>query len=97
MAAFAVFADGFYRYPDNEDFRKNTFTSFYRSLKINWKNKDWAESVRLIEEMVILDILKEQDHQNLQNILKNWYHYFNRKDDRQSSEQVKQYLEMFST
>ena len=97
VAAFAVFADGFYRYPDNEDFLKNTFTSFYRSLQINWKNKDWAESARLIEEMVILDVLREQDHQNLRKILKNWDHYFNGKDDQQSLKQVKQFLEMFGT
>ncbi len=92
--AFTVFADGFYRYPDNEDFLKNTFTSFYKSLQSNWHRKDWLESARLIEEMIVLDILQERDHQIIKQFLINWQHYFNIKNDEQSSNQVKRYLEM---
>jgi hypothetical protein len=95
MAAFTVFADGFYRYPDNEDFLKNTFTSFYRSLQNNWYRKDWKESARLIEEMIILDILQKEDHQNIKNILMNWQHYFKVKNDDKSFIQVKRFLERF--
>jgi hypothetical protein len=95
MAAFAVFADGFYRYPDNEDFLKNTFTSFYKSLQNNWQSKDWAESARLIEEMIVLDILQERDHQYIKKILMNWQHYFKAKNDEKSSNKVKRFLERF--
>ena len=95
MAAFTVFADGYYRYPDNEDFRKNTFTSFYKSLQNNWHRKDWAESARLIEEMIVLDILQERDHQYIKKILLNWQHYFEVKNDEKSSNKVKRFLERF--
>jgi hypothetical protein len=97
LAAFTVFADGFYRYPDNEVFLKNTFASFYKSLQSNWQNKDWLECSRLIEEMIALDILQEQDRHNIKQILMNWLHYFNIKKDEQSSIQVKRYLERFNT
>jgi hypothetical protein len=96
VAAFTVFADGYYRYPNNEDFLKNTFVAFYQSLQSNWQRKDWPESSRLIEEMVALDILLERDHHNLKQILGNWLHYFNLKKDEKSSKQVKHYLDRFA-
>ena len=94
MAAFTVFADGYYRYPDNKDFLKNTFASFYKSLQSNWQRKDWPESARLIDEMIALDILQERDRHNSIQILMNWLHYFNRQKDAQSSNRVKHYLKM---
>ena len=39
--SFSVFADGFYRYPDNEDFRKNTLASFFNGLQGEWQKKNW--------------------------------------------------------
>ena len=95
MAAFTVFADGFYRYPDNKDFLKNTFTSFYKSLQSNWQRKDWPESARLIDEMIDLEVLQERDRHTIKQILINWQHYFNSKNDKQSSNQVKHFLERF--
>jgi len=95
IAAFAVFADGYYRYPDNEDFRKNTITAFYKSMQRNWSKKDWPESARLIEEINDLDILQGRDHQAIKHYLINWDRYFKSKNNDQSSKQVKRYLEMF--
>jgi hypothetical protein len=97
LSAFTVFADGYYRYPDNEDFLKNTFASFYKSLQHNWRRKDWPESARLIEEMIVLEILRERDHQAIKQYLNNWNNYFKIKKDQQFSKQVKRYLDMFST
>lgn len=96
IAAFSVFADGYYRYPDNEDFLNNTLTSFYKSLQRSWQIKDWPLTERLIEEMMILDILKAKDHRTLSQILKNWQMYFKRKNDEQSSNQANHFLEKFS-
>jgi hypothetical protein len=93
--AFAVFADGYYRYPDNKDFRNNTFVTFYKSLEINWNNKDWPESARLIEEIHILEDFKEEDLRPLRRILLNWQHYFNIKHDEQSLNEIKRFFEMF--
>jgi hypothetical protein len=91
-SAFTVFADGYYRYPDNKDFLNNTFTSFYKSLQINWQKKNWSESMRLMEEMMILDILKEKDHSNLRQLLINWQQYFNHHNDKKSSAQVEKLI-----
>ena len=96
MAAFTVFADGYYRYPDNEDFLNNTFTTFYKSLRRNWHRKNWPESARLIEEMIDLEILQERDHRAISQYLANWRNYFNAKNNKQSSDQVKYYLKKFN-
>jgi hypothetical protein len=93
LEAFAVFADGYYRYPENEDFLTNTFSTFYKSLQINWKKKNWLSTKSLIEEMSILNIMKERDFNNLRQLLDNWLKYFNYKNDGESTARVKQLLE----
>jgi len=45
VESFAVFADAFYRYPDNEDFRKNTLASFFNALQTNWQKKKWKGKI----------------------------------------------------
>jgi len=95
LAAFAVFADGYYRYPDNQDLRKNTRIAFYQSLKENWIKKDWPATAALIEEMRVLEILGERDGQNMRQILLDWQHYFTVKNDTQTVSQVRTYLEIF--
>jgi len=94
-AAFSVFADGYYRYPDNQDFRKNTLISFYRSLKENWIKKDWQATAALIDEMRVLEILQERDRQNMRQMLVDWQHYFAAKNDTQRVSQVRAYLQIF--
>ena len=95
MDAFAVFADGYYRYPDNDDFLNNTLATFFKSIQQNWQKKNWPENDRLIQEMIDLDILKKQDKQAIINYLNNWEIYFTDKKDQQSLNQVRQYLELF--
>jgi len=92
IAAFTVFADGYYRYPDNQDFLNNTFTTFYKSLQSNWHEKNWPETKRLIDEMNALKILKEKDHQYIKQILINWQHYFNTRKNEESANEVQRYL-----
>ncbi len=95
MDAFTVFADGYYRYPDNDDFLKNTFSSFYNALQTNWQKEEWQGSARIIDEMKALEILQEQDNNHIKQILNNWLHYFYIKKETQSSNEVKRYLEGF--
>ena len=95
MEAFTVFADGYYRYPDNEDFLNNTLVTFYKSLEINWYKKDWQESARLIEEMNVLEVYKEKDYKKIRRILLNWQQYFNKQNDEISISQVQSFLDMF--
>lgn len=94
-AAFTVFADGFYRYPDNQGLLKNTIISFYKSLQSYWQRKDWPETARLIEEMGDLEALQERDRHNIKQILLDWQHYFKSKNNQQSSNEVRHYLDRF--
>jgi hypothetical protein len=94
--AFEVFADGFYRYPDNGDFRRNTVVSFYQSLQDYWFKKDWQETADLIDEIQVLKILEEKDRQNLRKILTDWSYYFNAKNDAQNQDRARRYLDMFA-
>lgn len=93
MNSFSVFADGYYRYPDNDDFRKNTLASFFNALRSNWQIKEWQGSARLIDEMIALEIIKQRDNNHIKQILNNWLHYFYAKKDKESTSQVRRYLE----
>jgi hypothetical protein len=94
MAAFAVFADGYYRYPDNNDFLQNTFASFFNGLYTNWEKKDWLSTTQLLDEMLALEVLGDNDKQKVAALLKQWLVYFNAKSDMESYKQVQRYLEM---
>jgi hypothetical protein len=93
--AFAVYADGYYRYPENDVLLKNTFASFYNAQNINWEKKNWSETARLIEEMNDLQVINEQDQKNIRQLLIQWLQYFTNKKDRYSIEDVKKYLKKF--
>ena len=95
ISAFSVFADGYYRYPDNEDFLKNTVASFFKSLQYCWQVKDWPQSARLMTEINDLDILQEPDYEAIKQYLLNWEHYFKVHKDQKSSGQVARYIGMF--
>jgi hypothetical protein len=95
MDAFTVFADGYYRYPDNDDFVNNTVVTFFKSMERNWNNKNWPESARLIEEISVLEILKEKDRQYLRNILLNWQRYYINRKDGQRLKEVEQILSTY--
>jgi hypothetical protein len=95
VESFAVFADGYYRYPDNENFRKNTLASFFNALQNYWQIKDWKESANLIEEILALDILQESDNSQIQRIMTNWVHYFISQNDQHTVNEVRLYLDKF--
>ncbi len=95
VAAFAVFADGYYRYPDNEDFLNNTFAAFYKSLQSNWQRKNWTETARLIDEISALEILQDRDRNNIKQMLLNWHHFFITQNDHQSAGEVQHYVQKY--
>jgi hypothetical protein len=94
MAAFTVFADGYYRYPGNNDFLKNTFASFFNGLYANWEKKEWASTAQLIEEMLALEVMGEKDKRRVATLLKQWLVYYNAKNDMESYKRVQRFLEM---
>lgn len=91
--AFAVYADGYYRYPRNEDLLKNTFTAFYRALEEQWSRKNWPETARLIREMRALEILKKSDNRNIRQILQSWSQYLDHTGCDKQYQEVQDLLE----
>ncbi len=94
--AFTVFADGFYRYPDNQDFRNNTIISFFRSLRDNWLRKDWPATATLLDETHMLGILQNADCHNIGQILQEWKRYFNAQKNIHRIDEIDLYLQMFT-
>ena len=94
MSAFTVFADGYYRYPQNHDFLQNTFASFFNGLGASWKTKDWETTMRLINEMLALEILQEKDKNQVKALINQWMLYFNAQKDKESYKQAQEYMEM---
>ncbi len=74
--AFEVFADAYYRYPDNSDFRKNCQIAFNRTLETSWRGKDWATVRTVMEEIFDLGILQGHHWQFAEHHLLQWAHYF---------------------
>jgi tetratricopeptide (TPR) repeat protein len=91
--AFAIFADGYYRYPRNEDFLNNTFVTFYRALEVHRENKNWPETRRLVREMQALEVLQEQDVEQIRRVLSSWLYFFSRSADEKQMNEVKQLMD----
>ncbi|UCE06066.1 MAG: hypothetical protein JSW07_21175 [bacterium] len=73
--AFEVTADAYYRYPDNDDFKKNCQNAFINSLQQLWMNKDWEKTESVILEMSDLEILTKRESTIQKRILKSWINY----------------------
>lgn len=95
IEAFAIYADGYYRYPENDGLLKNTFASFYNAQNTNWENKNWSETSRLIDEISDLQVLQKQDYNNIRHLLIRWLQYYTSKKDQYAIENVNKYLEKF--
>ena len=70
--AFSVFADALYRYPDHRDFLQNTRATFFMTLEQYRQDHLWAETVRLIDEFIMLDVMTEDDRSQLIRLLEQW-------------------------
>jgi hypothetical protein len=91
--AFTVFADGFYRYRDNEGLHKNTLASFFNALHEEWQKKKWDRSGQLINEISDLNILQGADISRVKELLNNWIVYYSVKNDKQLIDEINYYLE----
>ncbi|MEJ2054047.1 MAG: hypothetical protein P8X42_09020 [Calditrichaceae bacterium] len=74
--AFSVYADGYYRYPENEDFLKNTKIAFYKSMEDNWYSKSWPESARLIRSHWMQYFKNRRDQKSMDKV-KELFNNFN--------------------
>jgi len=91
-AAFTVFADALYRYPDNKDFLNNTFACFYKSMQTYWQAKTWPLAKRLIDEMTELEILQKNDQKKIKQYLMAWSSHFQLLKNEKSAAEVKRLL-----
>ena len=91
--AFKIFADGYYRYPDNKDFIKNTRASFYYSIKHFWKIKNWHQSSELIGEVLELDVFEQADFKQLQPVIINWAIYLLKHKNKTAAKEAVAYIE----
>jgi hypothetical protein len=73
--AFEVTADAHYRYPDNDDFKRNCQNAFINALQQLWMNRDWEKTETVILEMSDLDILTKRESAIQKNVLKDWINY----------------------
>lgn len=74
--AFSVFADAYYRYPENPDFAQNTRAAFFMAMEKDADIEEWENASRLLEEISDLDVLAEPDKRSLNSVFKKWAVYF---------------------
>jgi tetratricopeptide (TPR) repeat protein len=74
--AFEAMADAFYRYPDNDDFKRNCQTAFINALQQLWLEKDWEKTETLVREMDDLNIVTERESVVQQKTLTDWINFF---------------------
>lgn len=86
--AFAVLADGVYRYPDDSGLVKNTRTAFYRSLQIYYEDRNWNETCVLIEEMLELDIFEDPHRDAVLSLLTRWASFLSKMSQKAEYEQA---------
>jgi hypothetical protein len=77
-AAFSVYADGAYRYPDMKELGQNCRASFFQALHRHQQQFNWPESRRLILEMADLDLLEPEQQEQLNALLMEWADYLYR-------------------
>ena len=73
--AFEVTADAYYRYPDNNDFKKNCQNAFINTLRQLWLDKDWNKTEAVILEINELDILTDRESAVQKNVLSDWINF----------------------
>ncbi len=93
--AFDVTADAFYRYPDNDDFKKNCQIAFTNALSQLWLEKDWDRTEQIILEMDDLNILSDQNRLSQKNVLLNWLKHFEISNDRKNFNRANQLFQSY--
>lgn len=92
--AFAVYADGYYRYPQEPSFMQNTLASFYMALQTYWEERNWSNTYQIIDEVLDLDIMVNLDKQLIRTNLKNWTIYFQIQNKEIALKEIKKYEEL---
>ena len=84
--AFEILADAYYRYPDNEDFKKNCLSAYVKALNQLWNRKDWNLSLTIMQEIADLEILSDKSLFFQKRILKQWINVLNSQNKKEDAE-----------
>lgn len=95
--AFAVMADAFVRYPDNDDFKHNCQIAFIHGLNELWQAKEWEKTQGIIERMNELNIMSHRERSSQELVLNKWMNYFATQMLDTELLQAKELLEKYST
>ncbi|MCB9500957.1 MAG: hypothetical protein H6696_03375 [Deferribacteres bacterium] len=90
--AFTVFADGFYRYPDNGGLEQNTRLSFLNCLQYFWYKKDWPASKQLLDETFELLPLDDKGRDQTRVYLQRWLEHFRYQKDEHNLQMALEYI-----
>ncbi len=93
--AFEVTADAYYRYSDNDDFKKNCQSAFVNALRQLWFDKDWEKTEAVISEMNDLDILSDRESGAAKNVLNDWVDFLSLQQRTDEVEQAKELLKKY--
>jgi len=93
--AFEVAADAYYRYPDNNDFKKNCQGAFINALRQLWLNKDWEKTETVILEMNDLDIISERESAVMQDLLGDWIDFLSLQQRMKALERANKLLKKY--
>lgn len=75
LDAFAVLADGAYRYPDDPGLSDNTKAAFFKAMIDLRKAGNWPATQQLVLELVELEILDKTGRENLLKMVQGWRFY----------------------
>jgi len=91
--AFEVTADANYRYPDNEDFKRNCLNAFINGLRQLWIQKDWNKTESIILEMDDLNILTKRELTIQHQVLNDWIAYHSIHQQSENAKRAKELME----
>lgn len=95
-SAFQIFADAYYRYPFNSDFKINCINSYFRSLEIDWKNKDWNRVPLYTYDIADLEIIEDKHMAAIHRIFSDWVTYFVRTQNKKDAIQALNLIKLFT-
>lgn len=91
--AFEVTADAYYRYPENEDFKRNCQNAFINALKQLWLDKDWEKTEAVILEINDLKILTDRESAIQKSVLNDWINFLSIQQREKEAERAKELYE----
>jgi len=91
--AFEVMADAYYRYPENDDFKRNCRSAYVNALGMLWIAKAWDKTEAIIREMNDLDIMTDRERLAQTRVLNDWIRFFSLQKRQEEAAVARQLLQ----